>query len=257
VPLVLPIGTVSRVRSVEIVDTFQFRTTAESAALADRRPLLGRTWSMFELHGDRSVGAGMSPLLLLPPCVSAGLHGPVLERVDFARDEGANMAWAIEGEVEGPLGRSVPRREAWHAATPSPAPPQRGRSDASARPSERYRDARWRYRASVSTPPHWIPLVPARTSPDAPDIVLRRGRLQAWDLLERQLVGPKSEILEPHHPVTVREEAIPRAGLRVERRWQLARWHDGRLYRWRQRRVVPGHGERSSGLGWDVIDAEA
>jgi hypothetical protein len=131
-----------------------------------------------------------------------------------------------------------------------------GPADSEVRPSQRYRDATWRYRASVSTPPHWIPLVPVRITPDAPDIMLRRGRLQAWDLLERRLVGPKGELLEPHHPVTFREEEIPRSGLRVERRWQLARWHDGRLYRWQQRQAVPGHGERSSGLGWDLIDSQ-
>ena len=249
VPLVLPVGSLSRVKEVRVVDSFGGRVRVTSAAAADKRPPLGRSWSMFELHGDTSVKHGKNPLLLLPPAVVASQHGPVLERVELIRDEGANLAWAIERLVEGPLGRAVDRRDSWRAATPPNSEPEHR---APQNPEE-YRDAMWAYDIEKPAPPYWIPLMPERIRDDAPDIRFRRGQVASWEALEPRLVGPKGELLTPHAPLWIREEEVPRGGVTLERRWQMTRWHDGSVHLWLQRRKQPGRGERSSSLAWDSL----
>jgi hypothetical protein len=252
VPLVVPSGSVTRVRQVRLVDTFGVEEQVHAAALTDSRPAFGRVWSMFEMFGDTSLQHGVSPLLFVPPAVVGTLHGPVLERVEFVRDEGANLAWAVEAKVEGPLGRAVNRRESWKASQP-PDDDDQGRTTPTPTSDHEYRQAYWRYRLESPTPPFWVPLVPERIDADAPDIVFRRGRMQSWEYLDQRQVGARSEVLEPNRPLTIREEEIPRGGVTVDRRWQLARWHDGSLVTWQQRQKRQGRGERTSGLEYDRI----
>jgi hypothetical protein len=249
IPLVLDNGTICRVRDVEIVDNFGETTTATSIVAADVRAQLGRSWAMFEMHGDTSVDHDVAPLLFLPPVLATSLHGPTSELVEFARDEGANLGWAIERTVEGPLGRPVDRREAWLASVP-PAP-----STGAGDEPTRYDDQVWRYRVESPAPPFWVPLIPERVAEDRSDIHFRRGRLASWDHLADTAVGAHGETLEPHRPLTIREEEIPRGGITVERRWQYARWTDGSAHVWVQRRRRQGRGERSSGLRWDILDS--
>ncbi len=248
VPLRLDHGTLCRIRAVEIVDSFGETTTATSIVANDERAKLGRSWAMFEMHGDTSVEKGVAPLLFLPPVLATSLHGPTTELVEFARDEGANLGWAIERTVEGPMGRSVDRRDAWLASTPPEPPP--GPSD---EPS-RYEDQHWRYRLESPAPPFWVPLMPERIDPERSDIHFRRGQLQSWEHLTDTPVGAHGETLEPHRALTIREEEIPRGGITVERRWQYARWTDGSVHVWVQRRRRQGRGERSSGLSWDRLE---
>ena len=51
----------------------------------------------------------------------------------------------------------------------------------------------------------------------------------------------------------VREEAIPRAGVRVQVTNQRVRWTDGKTYLWRGRKVLAGRGEGNSGLRFDYL----
>ena len=51
----------------------------------------------------------------------------------------------------------------------------------------------------------------------------------------------------------VREEAIPRAGVRVQVTNQRVRWTDGKTYLWRGRKVLAGRGEGNSGLQFDYL----
>jgi hypothetical protein len=49
------------------------------------------------------------------------------------------------------------------------------------------------------------------------------------------------------------DEEVPRAGARVTRNWQYARWIDGSRHLWIGTRKEPGRGEGSSGLRFDTI----
>lgn len=179
--------------------------------------------------------------------MATSLDGPALERVELVRDEAANLAWAIERLVEGPLGRAVDRADAWHAAHPPAEPEPAGEPVG-------YADQAWRYRLESESPPWWIPLVPERMAQGSAQTRLRRARMAAWDRLDDAHVGPKGALLEPAAPLTLHEEEVPRSGVRVERAWQHARWVDGSVHVWQQRRKRRGRGERSSGLRWDALD---
>lgn len=253
VPLTVPIGSLTELRSMEVYDTFGGRTTVPSTAMADTgtgKPE-ERAWRMFELTGDAVEDDHPSPWLLIPPTLAGGLDGPVLERVALARDEDANLAWGIEHLVEGPLGRAVDRAQAFNSSNPAPPSP----TAEPAAPGDR-----WRYRLEATAPPWWVPLLPERIDPNAAaadlgaQVRLRRARMQAWALLGAGQVGPKSELLDPRRPRWLAEEQVPKDGVRVERAWQLGRWHDGSMHVWLRYRVTPGRGESSSGVRWDLLD---
>ncbi|ROO87570.1 hypothetical protein EDD29_5183 [Actinocorallia herbida] len=253
IPVAVPVGSLTELRSVEVIDTFGGHTTVPSTAMADSGPGKPpqRAWRLFELTGDEVNTDHPSPWLLIPPTLAGGLDGPVLERVALTRDEAANLAWGIEHLVEGPLGRAVDRARAFSSSSPA-APPPTGEPAA---PGDR-----WRYRLEATAPPWWIPLLPERIDPDAApadlaaQVRLRRARMQAWALLDPEQVGPKSELLDPRRPRLLAEEQVAKDGLIVERAWQSGRWHDGSMHVWLAYRVTPGRAEPSSGTRWDLLD---
>jgi len=102
----------------------------------------------------------------------------------------------------------------------------------------------WRYRLAALAPPYWIPFVPTRIG-DSAQIRLGRARMREWEFLDRSLVGAQSDLLRPDRPMTLDEEEVPTGGVTVERRWRAARWTDGTLHVWQQRRKSPGSTERS------------
>jgi hypothetical protein len=67
----------------------------------------------------------------------------------------------------------------------------------------------------------------------------------------------KGQILQPGQPFYVADEAIPRVGAQVERRFRRVRQPDGITWTWIGRRRSAGRGEGSSGLAFDVIEPEA
>jgi hypothetical protein len=243
VPLRLPVGALAELVEVEVIDTFGGRTRVPSTAAADAKRLgTARSWRMFELAGDEPGPGHPAPWLFVAPCVAGSVDGPVLERIAFTRDEAANLAWGVEQLIEGPLGRGVARAEAWQA--------YRARDESTVDDPEL-----WRYRLGGEAPPWWIPFVAERLDATrSAEVRLRRARLQAWDLLHpTAMVGPRSGLLDHRRPQWLYEEEVPRGGVRVERAWQLARWHDGSLRVWLRQRKLPGRGDRGSGLRWDVL----
>lgn len=274
VPVKMRRGELVRVASLEVYDNFggtNFDGKAQhirSSTKVDAE-LLGasgggntddppvRPWRFFELHGDPHLEEGRSPWLLVPPSLGSTLHGPDLERVIFGRDEDANLAWAIERLIEGPLGRSVDRArvaQRLRSAEGAGAGVDDGPDDQ--RRARRYGDEYWKWDLESSPPPWWVPLVPDRDDPNSEQVVLRRGRMATWGEHDRAEVGAKGMLLEPHRPFFVREEEVPRSGATVRRTWQWARWEDGSWHLWQQRSKSNGRGERSSGLEWDRLMPE-
>ena len=252
VPLRLPVGTLTRTLSVEVTDTMGATTTIDPATQLDydRQPEGPRPFRLFELAGDDHIEQHRAPWLLLPPVTASSLSGPALERVELARDEGANLAWAIERLIEGPLGRAVDRGDAFHASQAI----ANADTEATSKQPLRYGDETWRYRLESSSPPWWIPLIPQRIEPGSAQTILRRARMNTWDTHDEIHVGPKGTLLQPAGPMTIFEEEVPRSGARVERSWQYARTRDGGYLIWMQRSKRNGRGERSSGLRWDILE---
>jgi hypothetical protein len=234
VPCSLPSGTLAQVKALRVLDDFGTWTDIQATAVHDRAAG-DRPWKFFELAGDPGPARAEAPLLFLPPVVGSAEQSRPLELVEFRRDEMANMAWAIERRVESEAGRAVDR-EAGSSIVPAAGHEVVGDD--------------WQFRLSTDVPNHWVPLVPVRIPATEPQVVLRRGRIAAAG--DGHLA--KGRILEPEHPFVMREEEIPFGGVRVSRRYQLARGADGKVYLWIGRRKAPSGGPmRRTPLRFDSL----
>jgi hypothetical protein len=230
VPVELDVGSLAQVEAVVVVDTFGQATLVRPTEVA--RAGLGDTpWRMFGTTG------GPPAFFVLPPVVGPTLDGPSREEVLFLRDETANMAWAVERKVSGPVGTVIDRYERWQARLA--AVPGRGAGEV--------QDA-LTYRLNTEVPDHWIPLVPR--SDGLRSIRLDRGTMVTPS---GDPIPPLGRILEPERPLSIFEEEVPRSGALVTRAWQLARGPDGQTVAWLGRRKRPGRGEGSSGLAFDQL----
>lgn len=236
VPVSVPVGSLTEVDDVEVTDTFGVPT--------DVGPVTGGAgdWQWFTHSGS----GGDAPGVLLPPTLVGSLESDPVEEVALRRDEMANLAWGVERLVEGADGRPLDRTEVTRLPdADDPGEPQ----------TPPQTDGLPRYTLSGDVPPYWYPLVPERVSPHSAEIRLRRGRLLGAD--ESAVPGPLGRILSPGEPLALREEEVPRAGARVRRRYQLARWTDGSTHLWSTHERTTGTSEESSGLEFDTVrDAE-
>ena len=175
VPVTVDVGSLNRVERIELIDVFGGTTRIDATAVNDyRQHGASRPFKLYELQDDPSAAMGVTPWMLVAPALADAQHGRPVERVTMVRDEGANLAWAIEQQVELPTGEAMHRRQQWSR----PAEPPSASADA------------WRYRLQSPVPPWWIPLVPQR-QPQDPAVRLRRGRMQSWDELDAGIAGPK------------------------------------------------------------------
>ena len=100
------------------------------------------------------------------------------------------------------------------------------------------------YIVQTPVPAGWTPLVPQPSANGG--LELDRGTLAA-----RPTAAPTGRLaLEI---VALREEALPREGLTIRRRWHVTRWVDGSLHSWVGREVLTGAGEPESRLAFDRL----
>lgn len=248
IPLKLYVGTLNRITSLSVTDTFGIRQRIKPSEQA-LPPAMAAWWSLFQLSVEQpQLGqARHSPFLFLPPSLPVHPESSAIERVHFMRDEGANMGWAVEEWVQGPTGGTINRAEQW----------MRTRSAVASSPLE---GADLRYSLATAVPDHWLPLLRRglgesvkyvlgkMTSVNAegqPALVTPQGRIVA-DLVYTE-AGPESEYLH--------EEEVPSEGARVTRSFQYARWVDGTQHLWVGREKRTGNGEGASGLRFDLAKA--
>lgn len=99
VPLAVPAGTVSRVVSLVVTDTFEKRSLVRSAAELDGP---GRMWSFCELARSPQLAG---PLIFVPPAAGSQLSGRTLEAIELSRDDIGDVLWAIDRTLRGADGR--------------------------------------------------------------------------------------------------------------------------------------------------------
>jgi hypothetical protein len=236
VPMDLPVGSLCRIDRLTVTNTFGERLDIDPVEDADGGH---GPWSMFRLS---ALGDARGDFLLLAPTVDASLHGGPIEEVLLARDEMANVAWAIEQRVQTPVGTTaVPRERADDVRARAPEPP------APPAPSQ----PRLVYRLATEVPDHWHALVPVT--------VARTMAGVSWNNVALEVSGlhpVQGDLLRPVGAAARRiaEEEVPRTGVVVTRGWQRARWVDGTVHTWVQRRKRSGRGEGSSGLRYDVVE---
>jgi hypothetical protein len=102
-------------------------------------------------------------------------------------------------------------------------------------------------------PTNWIPYLPFHAGPDGADIELRRAMMMRNEsAIDPEDIHPISRLARKDVPA-IREEAVPRAGVRLQLTRQRARWTDGSTCIWLGRKVLTGRGEGSSGLTFDQL----
>ena len=223
VPLAVRVGAVCRISSLVVTDTFGIsQSIPHYSQTAD-----GGRWRMFAVSGDAEPHR-----LLVPPVLARSLASEPIEQVLLVRDEPANIAWGIERVVQGASG--VPFDRASVPAPQAPAPP-------SETPS-------LRYQLGTSVPESYIPFVPVKI-----DDVQRRMRRAAFLRTDGApgIIAPLGRLLAPD--VLLFEEEFAREGVRIERRYRLARWTDGSTHLWVARRKEIGATVGSSGLQFDRL----
>lgn len=234
VPVPTDVGSLSRVTTLVVTDSFGIRTVVEPT---ESLPVGGPSpWSMFKIAGD---GRHL-PYLLMPPTLGVVMEGAPLEHVVFLRDDMAAMAWAVEHRVHGPMDAPLDALQlALEHAAAYPAPPLPGRVPGG--PAQTYV-------LQTNVPDNWFPMVPVVAPSGAR--YLRRGVLVRPG---RGNVHAAAELLEPGHPLFVADESIPREGAEVTRYFRRIRWSDGSTTTWLAHQSRPGRGPGWSGLAFDLV----
>ena len=186
-------------------------------------------WSLFRTAGfDRSA-------LVVWPTATSPLSGPAIDDVLLGVDEDANLLWAVELRANG-LDLAL-------SADSSAALLETRRTGT--------RDFVWQ--PSTTLPEHWHPYrIEARAAP--PRRVFVQGLVA--DLSKTPVVpraGAQSELIGAGRGHELAASAVPNQGLRLDRRFMLARGTDGRPVLWRQRRRVPLLAGPVSHLRFDLL----
>jgi hypothetical protein len=238
VPLRMDAGALVRVRSLQVRDVFgDVREIGRAGAGV-------RGWAMYALTDEREVD-GCNTSFLLAPRLPGALESPPVESVLFARDEMANLAWAIEQRVADAAGEGRDRFDEWVA---------RAREGSDQAPAV---GTPPRYVVATEVPDHWLPLAPVQLADhESVSLVLE-------SLVRAMPDGPPLRLLPlgallaqaaTDQPLWLFEEEVPRSGASVTRADQRARWHGGSVHAWTARRKGSGTGESSSGLRYDGVE---
>ena len=285
VPVRLPVGWIHHVSELVITDSFGVKATALPIVNPN-----GSQWTMYSLTADNSLQNRLDHTLFLLDSLDGVQEGAVLEETLLARDEMANLAWAIEHTVQGvsgePLSRDLEAKMlAFQQKIDFP--------DGVGTPQ-------LVYRLQTPVPANWAPLLPVRDTRFNPldplTIRLARAGMKRFypsegadvigasddaykaflKLLSEQTTfietvpidaGLNAYVFYPRgwmlrtDPTTempdddqlvIEEEEVPRIGATLRRKFQYARSSDGRSWLWIGRSKTAGRGEAQSGLRYDV-----
>jgi hypothetical protein len=226
VPLKQTAGTVREIVTLKVVDGF--------GVVTEIGPSERSTWRMFSMSGE-SATANNGALLFVPNIALDVLENDQLEEIVVMRDEDANLVWAVEREYPGPNGEAVLNGDG---------------ADAQAHAAEGGADARPRFRFRADVPRHWIPYVPRSIDAVGGDTYLRRGRTDEAATLE----NPQHHTRVVGESWRLREEEIPRSGLRVRRLKRFARGSDGAGFSWTARSRETAPRLTQPGLSFDFLE---
>ena len=223
-PLEVPVGTLCQVDSLSVRDVFGgatpiLRADAVLGPAGARSTLFSTT--------DLTTGGVANFLFAAPTCAAAMERSLPMEDVRLFRDDAADLAWAVEEVAPDAAGNPAQGYE--RGQVPQPRAPL----------------PILRYQLQAPVPPAWFALTPQESQGSLVDFVslpITGGSPQPW-----------GRIVPALSAATLPEQAVPRAGLRLQRIYCRSRWLDGSTYLWVARRRLLGARGPSSGLAYDQV----
>lgn len=234
IPYEMPVNHLCEVLGLVVTDVFGDRTLIPPANGATEAGW--QRWSFFSVTGDSGDDWRGRYFWLPASLVSVDVSEP-LEAVSFARDEMANLVWAVEDIVPDGTGKGSETR----LLIPDEQPPP---------PTI----AGVRYTLGTTVPENWVPFLPVHLPGSIQDIRFQRGAMPPHGAVPVDPLRRGVLLNELPAPFYVAEEEVPGSGIIVSRRVQRARWYDGRTYLWVGRARETGRGGAASGLSFDRID---
>ncbi|HEV2887932.1 MAG TPA: hypothetical protein VGX49_13545 [Jatrophihabitans sp.] len=238
IPYRLPVNTLCEVLGLVVTDVFGDRTVIRAA---DEGEGSWQSWSLFNLSNAGDLG-GYNRQFLLASALGQPAESEPLERVQFVRDETANLVWAIEEVIPAATGQGINGYDA---------------ADKTGVLADPIADspAAVRYLLGNAVPENWIPFIPVQRPGAAQDIVFQRAAMPRLGTPPREVIRAKGALLnEPELPWYVNEEDVPVTGKLLTRAYQRVRWYNGRTCLWIGRRAETGRGTGSSGLRFDQVE---
>ncbi|HYR91494.1 MAG TPA: hypothetical protein VE422_46000 [Terriglobia bacterium] len=231
-PHPMDINTVCEIRGILVDDTFGRHTFIRPAGRGPESAW--QRWAMFHLTERERLRPDANRFYLVP-AVGRILESEPLERINFMRDEMANMVWGVENTIPSQTGRGISGYET--SQTTETFKPLTVTDE----------NVKIQYVLGTTVPKNWIPFIAVHAEGSVSEIRLQRARMVGGD-------PPRGWVLrEPRSPYFVEEEEVPRTGIFVERSWQRARWLNGRTFIWVGRRKMAGRGEGWSRLVFDQV----
>lgn len=223
-PLDVPVGSICQVDSLTVHDVFGGATSIPRADAT-----LGPAGARFTLFSttDLTTGGVSSFLFAAPTCAAAMQKSSPVEDVRLFRDDAADLAWAVEEVAPDAVGHPTQGYERG-VLLPPPVP-----------------GPIIRYQLQTPVPPAWFALLPQESEGSLVDFVvapIAGGSPQPW-----------GRIVPSLERAALPEQAVPRAGLRLQRVYCRSRWLDGSTYLWTARRRLLGARGPSSGLVYDQV----
>ncbi len=246
IPLELPVGSIYRIEEMQVVDSFGEAFDIDAIAASDD-PI--QAWQVHHLaDAEASMASSVNAdqqVLFLPPTMTGGLNGEARERVEFGRDEIANLALAVEVTTQSELGLPEDRQLAYRRKI------QSQKAQLSPKASEA---GELTYRLANEVPDFWIPFVPVANT-DNQSVAFRRGAF--LDPATDERVRPRGRLLVPEKKLVVEEEEISRVGMSIQRQTRLARWIGGETMLWQGRKRIAGRGQIGSGVRFDTVRGDS
>jgi hypothetical protein len=237
IPYQMPVNHLCQVLGLVVTDVFGERTLIPHANDTDDGNW--QRWSLFSVAGEnRDDWRGR--YFWLPASLTFVQESEPLEVVSFARDEMANLAWAVEDTIPDGTGKGMAARL---ITAPLPALPP---------PADAH--AAVRYALGIGVPENWVPFLPVHLPGSIQDIRFQRATMPPQGTPPRDPVRRGVILSELPTPFYVAEEEVPASGVILTRRVQRTRWYEGRTYLWIGRARETGRGGANSGLRFDQID---
>jgi hypothetical protein len=253
IPFEMKPGEISWINHITVKDVFGITTVINNdkntGQFLNANPL--KVWDAFKIRPSdllRERGQNNAELykkeeqfLYLAPVTTFRQESRPLEEILFLRDEYANMVWGVEKTVCNEWGKPVNGYDL-HLEVNGPF----------LNPEERENTIP-QFRLATQVPTNWIPWLPFHIEESTNNIELRRAVMMRNETdTEPADIEPISTLAR-NDLLSIREEAIPRAGVRVQLTRQRVRGADGKTYIWLGRKVLAGKGEGSSGLAFDQL----